>query len=179
MIDLAFNAWLRASRRAPSPDGVLNNIDPRVLSYKGSSQLLSSLGAGVLHVCIFVTACRPRARTVMHQRKCVTAVGFEPTQIALVELESTPLDHSGKLSFLEARGRACHVLMHCAPFAKTYLCLNIVRVHKLFHLVARASSGMVIALGSRFGWPRTYHSILRCLRVLFSRLCCVQCALNL
>ena len=28
----------------------------------------------------------------------LTAVGFEPTQIALVELESTPLDHSGKLS---------------------------------------------------------------------------------
>ena len=27
----------------------------------------------------------------------MTAVGFEPTQIALVELESTPLDHSGKL----------------------------------------------------------------------------------
>ena len=29
----------------------------------------------------------------------VTAVGFEPTQLALVELESTPLDHSGKLSW--------------------------------------------------------------------------------
>ena len=28
----------------------------------------------------------------------MTAVGFEPTQFALVELESTPLDHSGKLS---------------------------------------------------------------------------------
>ena len=28
----------------------------------------------------------------------VTAVGFEPTQLALVELESTPLDHSGKVS---------------------------------------------------------------------------------
>ena len=28
----------------------------------------------------------------------MTAVGFEPTQLALVELESTPLDHSGKLS---------------------------------------------------------------------------------
>ena len=25
-------------------------------------------------------------------------MGFEPTQLALVELESTPLDHSGKLS---------------------------------------------------------------------------------
>ena len=28
----------------------------------------------------------------------MTAVGFEPTQLSLVELESTPLDHSGKLS---------------------------------------------------------------------------------
>ena len=28
----------------------------------------------------------------------LTAVGFEPTQLALVELDSTPLDHSGKLS---------------------------------------------------------------------------------
>ena len=28
----------------------------------------------------------------------LTAVGFEPTQLVLVELESTPLDHSGKLS---------------------------------------------------------------------------------
>ena len=28
----------------------------------------------------------------------MTLVGFEPTQLALVELESTPLDHSGKVS---------------------------------------------------------------------------------
>ena len=27
----------------------------------------------------------------------LTAVGFEPTQLVLVELESTPLGHSGKL----------------------------------------------------------------------------------
>ena len=26
-------------------------------------------------------------------------MGFEPTQLALVELESTPLDHSGKVSW--------------------------------------------------------------------------------
>ena len=32
----------------------------------------------------------------------MTAVGFEPTQLALVELESTPLDHSGKLSIVAA-----------------------------------------------------------------------------
>ena len=30
--------------------------------------------------------------------KEMTPVGFEPTQLALVELESTPLDHSGKVS---------------------------------------------------------------------------------
>jgi hypothetical protein len=28
----------------------------------------------------------------------MTPVGFEPTQLALVELESTPSDHSGKVS---------------------------------------------------------------------------------
>ena len=28
----------------------------------------------------------------------MTPVGFEPTQLALVERESTPLDHSGKVS---------------------------------------------------------------------------------
>ena len=32
------------------------------------------------------------------RQEIMTAVGFEPTQLALVELESTPLDHSGKLS---------------------------------------------------------------------------------
>ena len=36
----------------------------------------------------------------------LTAVGFEPTQLALVELESTPLDHSGKLSCSAARSRS-------------------------------------------------------------------------
>ena len=30
--------------------------------------------------------------------RSVTPVGFEPTQLALVELESTPLDHLGKVS---------------------------------------------------------------------------------
>ena len=35
---------------------------------------------------------------VESQMAKMTAVGFEPTQFALVELESTPLDHSGKLS---------------------------------------------------------------------------------
>ena len=31
----------------------------------------------------------------------MTPVGFEPTQLALVELESTPSDHSGKVSMLK------------------------------------------------------------------------------
>jgi hypothetical protein len=33
----------------------------------------------------------------------MTPVGFEPTQLALVELESTPLDHSGKVSIQRRR----------------------------------------------------------------------------
>ena len=42
-------------------------------------------------------------QTKIHEAlKCMigkmTPVGFEPTQLALVELESTPLDHSGKVS---------------------------------------------------------------------------------
>ena len=32
----------------------------------------------------------------------MAAVGFEPTQLALVELESTPLDHSGTVLFVHA-----------------------------------------------------------------------------
>ena len=31
----------------------------------------------------------------------MTTAGFEPTQPGLVELESTPVDHSGKLSMAE------------------------------------------------------------------------------
>ena len=36
----------------------------------------------------------------------MTPVGFEPTQLALVELESTPLDHSGKVSMRTALPRS-------------------------------------------------------------------------
>ena len=43
------------------------------------------------------------ARTFWAMRK-MTPAGFEPTQLALVELESTPLDHSGKVS-----------LVYCGP----------------------------------------------------------------
>ena len=35
----------------------------------------------------------------------MTPVGFEPTQLALGELESTPLDHSGKVSWHHRRKR--------------------------------------------------------------------------
>ena len=34
------------------------------------------------------------------QTTALTPVGFELTQLALVELESTPLDHSGKVSLV-------------------------------------------------------------------------------
>ena len=40
----------------------------------------------------------------------VTPVGFEPTQLTLVELESTPLDHSGKVSMLIVLGVISNVL---------------------------------------------------------------------
>ena len=54
------------------------------------------------------------------KNKTLTAVGFEPTQLALVELESTPLDHSGKLSCSAARScsmELTNTLGGVAPFA--------------------------------------------------------------
>ena len=49
-----------------------------------------------------VPSSRARTSRDRKQRRLMqmTPVGFEPTQLALVELESTPLDHSGKLSCL-------------------------------------------------------------------------------
>ena len=41
----------------------------------------------------------------------MTPVGFEPTQLALVELESTPLDHSGKVSYI-SWGLSYDLLLH-------------------------------------------------------------------
>ena len=41
--------------------------------------------------------------------RIMTPVGFEPTQLALVELESTPLDHSGKVSLIELLLKRCLV----------------------------------------------------------------------
>ena len=51
------------------------------------SPALKELGINVVSSCIRLIG-------------SMTAVGLEPTQLALVELESTPLDHSGKLSWL-------------------------------------------------------------------------------
>ena len=45
----------------------------------------------------------------------MTPVGFEPTQLALVELESNPLDHSGKVSL-------ARLYMHAAPICKHRAC---------------------------------------------------------
>ena len=47
----------------------------------------------------------------------LTPVGFEPTQLALVELESTPLDHSGKLSLA-----ACGIYLLLFPQSGMSLC---------------------------------------------------------
>ena len=50
------------------------------------------------------TACAAKRQRMHHAgfapraSRNMTAVAFEPTQLALVELESTPLGHSGKLS---------------------------------------------------------------------------------
>ena len=46
----------------------------------------------------------------------MTPVGFEPTQLALVELESTPLDHSGKVSMRAIPQRPCD--KSCAYFLR-------------------------------------------------------------
>ena len=42
---------------------------------------------------------RATATATSSEEGDVTPVGFEPTQLALVEFESTPLDHSGKVSW--------------------------------------------------------------------------------
>ena len=42
----------------------------------------------------------------------MTPVGFEPTQLALVELESTPLDHSGKVSWRSGWDLCAYCALH-------------------------------------------------------------------
>ena len=47
---------------------------------------------------VFLGASLGRGKRLWNTICKLTPVGFEPTQLALVELESTPLDHSGKVS---------------------------------------------------------------------------------
>ena len=57
----------------------------------------------------------------------LTAVGFEPTQLALVELESTPLDHSGKLScntWWQWLGYRVRGVIICLTFCMNVWCLT-------------------------------------------------------
>ncbi len=83
----------------------------------------------------------------------MTPVGFEPTQLALVELESTPLDHSGKVSCrcrerspLRRNGRAGLIDLHAA-----------------------------LAIGYRFQCETT-HPVVACMRASRSPLCtCTWC----
>ena len=48
-------------------------------------------------------------------------MGFEPTQLALVELESTPLDHSGKLSLVHQE----HACTLAVPIAQRRAMLGL------------------------------------------------------
>ena len=52
----------------------------------------------------------------------MTPVGFEPTQLALVELESIPLDHSGKVSLMLSLVLKVHKKMQ---MIEVDLCLSI------------------------------------------------------
>ena len=54
------------------------------------------------HAGFFIVVRQPHVAESRGASPGVTAVGFEPTQLALVELESTPSDHSGKLSLVHA-----------------------------------------------------------------------------
>ena len=58
----------------------------------------------------------------MMQAGEMTAVGFEPTQLALVELESTPLDHSGKLSLGSWANCVCSVALAVPHGFEQYRC---------------------------------------------------------
>ena len=51
----------------------------------------------------------------VHDGQKMTPVGFEPTQLALVELESTPLDHSGKVSMQALNNIVTRKASHSRP----------------------------------------------------------------
>ena len=76
-----------------SPGPSVNDIDALPLSYRGSVILKHKENA--TECCSQMIGFLVRNAGVGSK---VTAVGFEPTQPALVELQSTPSDHSGKLS---------------------------------------------------------------------------------
>ena len=67
---------------------------------------------------------RTRHLTTATTLSKMTPVGFEPTQLALVELESTPLDHSGKVSLSSDDG-ALHIyfLFLCKSTSKLWFYL--------------------------------------------------------
>ena len=65
------------------------------ISFRGGAQIPSRTPTSVSAAVLWLAANVCGVRTM-------TPVGFEPTQLALVELESTPLDHSGKVSMSSA-----------------------------------------------------------------------------
>ena len=74
----------------------------------------------------------------------MTAVGFEPTQLALVELESTHSDHSGKLSWVFGSAQAGWMEV-CSILSALILCAG-----KLFR-ADRCLEGAISILCAR--WP--------------------------
>ncbi len=75
----------------------------------------------------YFVACRCTLMDVLLHMAHMTAVGFEPTQLALVELESTPLDHSGKLSLL-AKERSQYVTVVIGAKTTDTTCHRIANV---------------------------------------------------
>mgnify|MGYP006975929444 CR=1 FL=1 len=62
----------------------------------------------------------------------MTPVGSEPTQLALVELESTPLDHSGKLS---SRTVQCNFLIVHVSYMSDSCAARFLVLFQLFALL--------------------------------------------
>ena len=60
----------------------------------------------------------------------MTPKGFEPTQLALVELESTPLDHSGKVSLMASR-YVYHLNTKHRRHATAYVC-DVSQIHNVY-----------------------------------------------
>ena len=105
--------WLR--RRPAKPMGF-----PRVGS--------NPTGVAPLHCAKRLTKTKPsmprlHAEHVAQPEQAthMTPVGFEPTQLALVELESTPLDHSGKVSYWRRRMPPHYALCRTRPTTKSRL----------------------------------------------------------